>query len=108
MKLTLRFRGIPPTPTLRDQVRRRLAFALSRFATEVRAVDVLVADLNGPRGGVDKLCRMRLVASTGELVIDERDTSLEAAVSLAAGRAARTLARTLDRRLALHRPGGGP
>ena len=46
------------TDELREFVQRKLAFALSRFADRVQSVDVLLDDVNGPRGGIDQRCRL--------------------------------------------------
>jgi putative sigma-54 modulation protein len=53
MEIVIRTRQLDLTPALRDHVRRRLAFALGRLGPAVRAVQVTLADVNGPRGGVD-------------------------------------------------------
>ena len=60
MKIVIRAHQVDLTPELRDHVRRRLEFALGRLGPAVRAVQVTLADVNGPRGGVDKQCRMRI------------------------------------------------
>ncbi len=44
------------SPSLAPFARRRLEFALARFDARVRSLTVRVADLNGPRGGLDKRC----------------------------------------------------
>ena len=51
---------------------RRLDFALGRFGGRISQVTVGLEDLNGPRGGADKRCRLavRLVPS-GKVTIEE-------------------------------------
>ena len=44
------------SPSLAPLARRRLEFALGRFSARVRSLTVRLADLNAPRGGVDKHC----------------------------------------------------
>jgi putative sigma-54 modulation protein len=39
-------------------IKRRVRFALSRFAHRITRVAVRLVDINGPRGGVDKRCRV--------------------------------------------------
>ncbi len=99
MKIVIRAHQIDLTPALRDHVRRRLEFALGRLGPAVRAVKVTLADVNGPRGGVDKLCRMRIVGDQlPALVIEAAAADLPAAVDLAAERAGRTVVRARERR----------
>lgn len=44
------------SPSLAPLARRPLEFALGRFGARVRSLTVRLADLNAPRGGVDKHC----------------------------------------------------
>jgi hypothetical protein len=95
----MRFRDLVPSATLRDHARRRLAFALARFGGWIREVELTLADVNGPRGGVDKLCRVRVHgAGVRDVIIEQRAAATEAAIDRAADRAAQSLGRTLDRR----------
>lgn len=99
MHLELKFRGLTPTDDLRAHVSRRLNFALDRFADDLRRVRVLVADVNGPRGGVDKRCRIELVSSRcGTLVVHRDSGDVTSAVDEASELARRTLARELAAR----------
>lgn len=91
-----------PMPPLAESLRahavRRARFHFSRFAHELSRVVLRVADINGPRGGVDKECR---VTVTGPRVsaasLDVRSTDPFAAVDEAVDRMARTVARQLDK-----------
>ena len=99
MKIDFRVRGLEDPSALREQVERRLQFALGRFGHEVARVTVRLCDENGPRGGVDKRCHLTVRGPRlATVVIDERNSVAEAAVDLAAGRASRAVARLLDRR----------
>lgn len=82
----------------RRQVERRLLFALGRFAQHLGRVQVWLGDVNGPRGGVDKTCRIVAhVRGVGQVVIEDADAVLPAAVARAAERAGRAVARALER-----------
>lgn len=99
MKLLVRFRHIDPTPLLEAMVPRRIRFALDRLGHAIREVHVTLADVNGPKGGLDKACRVRVVGDRmGAIVVDARATEVEAALDEAATRAGRTAARALHRR----------
>jgi ribosome-associated translation inhibitor RaiA len=76
----------------------RLHFALWRFHERVSRVTVRLSDLNGPRGGVDKACRVRIrLHGMTDIRIEDAEEDLYVAISRAADRAGRTLGRRLHR-----------
>jgi len=98
MDLYIRMQGIEDADELREYVGRRVGFAFDSFGEAVTFVRVRVADQNGPKGGVDKSCRVTAVARPAlTVLIEEVDADEHAAVSRAVGRAAATLRRALDR-----------
>ena len=99
MRLTIKARGIELTEELQTFITRRVHFAMSRMVDVVRRVDVNVIDVNGPRGGVDKLCRVRVHGlGLPEIIIEERDAQTESAVATATARASRAVLRAIARR----------
>lgn len=99
MKLTIRARHVDLTAELREQMHRRLHFALGRLAPAIRAVDVSIVDINGPRGGADKHCRVRVRGrSLPVIVIEHVGSDVLSTVSLVAERAERAVVRALSRR----------
>ena len=60
MYIDIRTRGFPITVALRDHAVRRLRFALSRMGDGILSVSVTLGDINGPRGGTDKTCCVRI------------------------------------------------
>jgi putative sigma-54 modulation protein len=99
MRLQIRTKNFRLHDTDREEMERRLQFALSRFNGRIYQVTVGLADLNGPRGGADKKCRLvvRLIPS-GKVTIEETHANVSAAVALAADRASRAVGRELRRR----------
>jgi putative sigma-54 modulation protein len=98
MKIDVRLRGIENTDSLRDHATRRVHIQLSRFGPEISEVLVRISDLNGPRGGIDKHCRITLRGRRfRELVLDEVSVDPRLAVDAALDRIARLLARELRR-----------
>ena len=98
MKLTIRARHIDLPSELRDQIHRRLHFALGRFASEFHSVDLSISDLNGPKGGADKQCRIQIRGrAVGTVVIEHVGSEILPVVSLAADRAERAVVRGLAR-----------
>ncbi len=97
MKLRLVARGIELTADLKDYVRRRIHFALGRFAGRIQSITVRLADVNGARGGVDKSCEIRVnVGLRQEVIVGERHDNIHAAVSFAVARADRAIQRRFD------------
>lgn len=85
--------------SLHDFVTQRLYFALGRFAPQVERVTARLGDMNGPRGGMDKRCRIEVKLRGLETVVREaRADDLEEAASRAAESVERGVARTVERR----------
>jgi len=81
---------------------RRLQFALGRFESRIRSVALTVSDLTGPRGGIDKVCRIAIgLRGVPMIVVTENDADLSKALSRLADRVSRTVAREVER---LHHP----
>ncbi|MCX5743322.1 MAG: HPF/RaiA family ribosome-associated protein [Proteobacteria bacterium] len=99
MKLTIRTRHLDLGPELRDLLHRRLDFALGRLTTALHTVEVTIVDINGPKGGADKQCRIHVRGpALRTIVIEHVGTDVLATVSLAAERAAHAVTRSLARR----------
>jgi len=58
--IRIRGRQFAVTDNLTQAATRRIRFALGRLAARIDNVDVCVSDENGPRGGEDKLCTIRV------------------------------------------------
>ena len=87
MELSIRTREIELTEALRDHVVRRLESALDTFRDHVQEASVYLMDLNGPKGGVDKLAQITIrVSRLGELAVRETGTTTPAALNRAARR----------------------
>jgi ribosome-associated translation inhibitor RaiA len=66
---------------------------------------VQLSDINGPRGGIDKRCQIEVqLKGTPNVVIEDVEADLYAAIDRAAERVGRTVARRLSRQRAFARP----
>ena len=65
MKLELRARHLTLKPRLRQLCDRYLFYALGRFEDRIRRVQLWIEDVNGPRGGRDLRCRLRICLRRG-------------------------------------------
>ena len=103
MRLTVSGDGVRIGDKLHCDIDRRLEFALGRFGPAIRQVVVRVVDINGPRGGVDKRCRITVAlrgAGGSSITVDYSDDDLYAAIMRACDRAERAVRRTLERKRA--------
>lgn len=98
MRMDIQARGFDLTEGLRGHTERRLQFALNWASHDVRTVSVRLFDINGPRGGNDKRCRIQIPISGGQdVVIEDTESDLYVAIDRAADRTERALARRLER-----------
>ena len=95
----IRVFGIDLDQDNRTHIRRRLDRKLGKFATSIERVSVRLKDVNGPRGGVDQACRIKVVLRNfPSVVFEKQDVSLDRAVSGALVGVERSVRRSLQRR----------
>ena len=99
MRISIRAKGVENNDALQERVRRRAAFALSRFGDVVQDVDVLLEDVNGPRGGVDQRCRFLVSLRRGDspVICETIHADINAAIDISGDRVGRTVARAMER-----------
>jgi hypothetical protein len=86
----------------RAYIRRRLGEKLGKYADSIERVTVRVSDVNGPRGGVDLLCRIKVVLSgLPSVVVEHQAALLKPALTRTLAGAERAVRRTLQRRRTL-------
>lgn len=84
---------------LKDFISRRLHFTLGRFAPRISRLTVRLTDVNGPRGGIDKRCRITVeLVPRGEVAIEGMGDDPARLVADAAQRIGRAVRRELERR----------
>lgn len=99
MRVFVRGKRIKVGAELRGAVERRVSFALGRFADVIRKVEVSLADVNGPRGGIDKNSRIVvLLKPAEEVVVEATDVTVMAAVDRTCYRVKRLVGRAVERR----------
>ena len=69
MQFEIRGKDMSISQALRDHIERRLRFALDRFARRIRRVHVTLGDLNGPRGGIDKRCKLAISLDRSSTIV---------------------------------------
>jgi len=98
MRIGIISQGIALTEAIREYANRRLRTALNRYEPLLASVQVRVADVNGPRGGIDKHCVVEVRGPTlASIIVRERDVDLYVAIDRAADRIDRATARRISR-----------
>ena len=100
MRVAVTSAGLVIPKDLRNEVRRRVLLAMSRFGLEIHGVTARLAESQNPLGGVDQRCRIRARLRSGHVL---RAEAINGALETAAGRSASRLARLVATEL----DGGG-
>ena len=110
MRIDIRGSGFRVTAPLLEHTERRLRFALTRSSDRIKRVVVRFGDINGPRGGEDKFCRIQVhFEHAPPVLIEDAGADLYAVIDRAAERAGRNAAKRVGRlqesvRLARRKP----
>lgn len=92
------------TESLREHLHRRLGFAFAWARDHVPRIVIRLRDLNGPRGGRDKLCQVSVhIPGMPDQVIRDVQQDMYAAIDRAVKRAAYCAARMVSRKQAVPR-----
>jgi len=98
MRITIQANGFVLTEALRRYTEQRLATALGWAGGHLRKLAVSLSDINGPRGGIDKRCKIQVRLNAGkEVLIEDTEADLYAAIDRAAERADRAVVRRVER-----------
>lgn len=96
MQIAIQAHGFSLTDTLEKHVKDRIRFTFSRVSGRVRRILVILSDINGPRGGIDKRCLVEVrLDGLSSVVIQDVQADLYLAIDRAAGRAERSVTRRL-------------
>ena len=89
--------GIEIDSALKDYIRRRIDFGLSRFSNKVGRIRVIVTKKSGPFGGIEKSCRIRVQLLRDTTVdISYSDDDVHVAIAHAADQIHRVVARRIE------------
>lgn len=109
MRVEIRAKHGQLTPSLKEQMERRLHFALARFGGRIRRISAFLEDINGPRGGEDQRCRIEVsLVPSGSIMAEAIDVEVLSAVGRAADRVARRVRDSLERRRTMRMRKTGP
>ena len=96
MQLTINAQDSLAIKPLRGVIKEKVVSVLARMEKHVSRISVYMADQNGPRGGVDKVCRILVkLRRGGEIPVEDRGARWYYALSGAADRLRSSIRRRL-------------
>ncbi|MCD8521212.1 MAG: HPF/RaiA family ribosome-associated protein [Saccharospirillaceae bacterium] len=105
MVIEIQTRNIHLSNKLRGMLRKRVEQAFDRLQHHVQKVCIRLADVNGPKGGIDKSCQFHLSLSDHpDVIVRSQASELEVAINKSAARSARALMRRIGKRRAKKQP----
>ena len=95
----VRVAGVELDEENRGLIRRKLGMKLGKFVASIERVTVRLADANGPRGGIDQVCNVKVVLSgLPSVVVERRNVALHAAIDDALRATEQAVRRSVGRR----------
>ena len=100
MNIEIHGAGVDITRRLREHIERKADLSLDRFAASIQSLQVTLEDANGPRGGVDQVCRLvvHLQERQAPMIAEATHESSGGAIELAFGKVSHAISRDFDRR----------
>jgi putative sigma-54 modulation protein len=98
MWLDIHTSGMSLDSSIRQRLDRRLSIALVKFAHRIDRVHVYLMDENGPRGGIDKRCRVVIgVRGVGTVIVEEQSDMLERLIDALSDRVGYAVSKRVER-----------
>lgn len=100
MNITFRSQQHELPIDLKEYANRSIAFATDRLVGKIDSVAVILKDINGPKGGIDKVCSLHVKLSRGaSVVVTDRAGDFRSALDLTVHRAVQAIHRLLKQRM---------
>ena len=82
-----------------EYIRQKLVRKLGKYQQSIERISVRLSDVNGPRGGADQRCRIKVVLiALPSVVVERRHAQLQAAVDTAVHATTEAVRRIVGRR----------
>ncbi len=90
--------GFELDPSLRNQVQSKIESSMSRFQNRIGTINAYLADMNGPKSGIDKSIRLVIdMQKKPVVVLDEKGGQWNAMLESIADRASHTISRLISK-----------
>ena len=98
MHIKINARDFTLTPALQQFIDEKVKFALSRYNQRIRVAEITLKDVNGPRGGIDKKCAIKMKLNQFKtLVVEDISDDAYEAIHACCQRAKRRIERHFNR-----------
>ena len=95
----IRVLGVEIEDDDRDNIARKLGMQLGKFASSIERITIRLSDANGPKGGRDQVCQIKVVLSgLPSIVVEQRASALHSAIGRAIKATALAVRRSVQRR----------
>ena len=99
MKLIINARDPITDQQVYEHIEHRIGFAFARIRESIRSITLTLCDINGPKGGIDKQCKIMIKAdSLPTIVIVERQAETIHAIDRCISRAGKNLIQHIKRK----------
>ena len=98
MKIEVSGRKVDLEASVKTFAERRIRSGMGRFSNKIREVRVQISDVNGPKGGRDKECRVEVrLRTVGSITTKAVEVNLHAAIARAIERAGHAVSEWVKR-----------
>ncbi len=99
MKITINTRNSAKHQDFFEYIEYRLGFAFSRIRDSIHSITITLSDINGPKGGIDKQCKVIIKAKAlPAIVITERQSEIKHAIDRAIRRSGEKMIQQIKRK----------
>lgn len=90
--------GMILSDELREHTTSKVRLAIGLYVDRIRRADVFVTDVNGPKGGQDTVCKIKLtVMGQSSIIVQETAENIQDAVNVCSHRIKRIAGRQFNR-----------
>ena len=98
MLVKVHAQGFTLSDAVKDHTDSKLRLTLGIYFDKIQRADVYLGDINGPKGGEDKMCKIKITAfRQSPIVVHETHENLREAINACLHRVKRTLGRRFER-----------
>ncbi len=98
MLIKIHARGFALPDDVKQHTDAKVRLVLGLYFDKIRRVDVFLTDVNGPKGGEDMVCKMKVEANGhSSIVVQKKAVNIREAIDICAHGIKRSAARRFDR-----------
>jgi ribosomal subunit interface protein len=97
MLINIQTRQFSLSPAINEYVKSKIQVMLGRYESKISSINVSLFDINGPKGGEDKCCKIIVkINGASPIVVQETAEDLYAAINTCSRRSRRAVKRQLS------------